>query len=115
MDVEEFSNEDIPLDKVASVKILTIEDEEMNKGVNFYKEIKGDLNTDGLVEVMTVQDGNETVRMWMSADEKKVAEFLLIVGGDENVLIHITGSFAMEDLEALAESFDEDLDLDLDL
>jgi hypothetical protein len=35
------------------------------------------------------------------------------VGGDDNVLIHITGNFNMNDLEGLAESFDQDLDLDL--
>jgi hypothetical protein len=115
MDVEEFENEDIPLDKVASVKILTIEDADAYPNVNFYKEIKGDLNTDGMAEIMTVQDGKETVHMWMRADTQSATEFLLIVSGDDNVLIHITGSFGMEDLEALAESFDEDLDIDLDL
>ena len=81
----------------------------------FYDEIKDDLKTDGLAEVMTVDDGDETVRMWMSADNDKVLEFLLIVGGDDNVLIHITGNFNMSDLEGLAESFGDDIDIDLDL
>ena len=40
-------------------------------------------------------------------------EFLLIVGGDDNVLIHITGDFNMSDLEGLAESFGQDIDIDL--
>ena len=64
---------------------------------------------------MTVDDGGETVRMWMKADKAVVSEFLLIVGGDDNVLIYITGNFNMNDLEELAGSFDQDLDIDLDL
>ena len=64
---------------------------------------------------MTVDDGDETVRMWMKADNATVTEFLLIVGGGDNVLIYITGNFNMNDLEELAESFDDDLDIDIDL
>ncbi len=43
------------------------------------------------------------------------SEFLLIVGGDDNVLIYITGNFNMNDLEGLAQSFDDDIDIDLNL
>ncbi len=115
MDISEIDDHDIPFDKVASVKILTIEDEETNQGVNFYDEIKGELKTDDFAEVMTVDDGGETVRMWMKADKAVVSEFLLIVGGDDNVLIYITGNFNMNDLEGLAQSFDQDMDIDLNL
>jgi hypothetical protein len=111
--IDEFDNSEIPFDKVASVKILTIEDAETNQGVNFYEEIKGELKTVDFAEVMTVDDGGETVRMWMKADKSVVKEFLLIVGGEDNVLIYITGNFNMNDLEGLAESFDHDVDIDL--
>lgn len=115
MDIEEVEDHDIPFDKVSSVKILTIEDEGAYEGVNFYDEIKNELKTDDFAEVMTVDDGDETVRMWMKADNATVTEFLLIVGGGDNVLIYITGNFNMNDLEELAESFDDDLDIDIDL
>ncbi len=113
MEIEEIDEHDIPFDKIASVKILTIEDEEGFEGVNFYDEIQKDLNVSDFAEVLTVDDGGETVRMWMKADKSVVSEFLLIVGGDDNVLIYITGNFNMNDLEGLAESFDHDLDIDL--
>lgn len=115
MEIEDLDNSEVPFDKVGSVKILTIEDDEINKGVNFYDEIKGDLKTDDFTEVMTVNDGGETVRMWMKVDKAVVSEFLLIVGGDDNVLIYITGNFNMNDLESLAQTFDDDLDIDFDL
>ena len=112
MGIEELEGQDLPLDKVASVKILTIEDEEGWEDVNFYNEIKKDLDVDDFEEVMTVDDGGEVVRMWMKVDKKTVSEFLLIVGGDDNVLIYITGDFNMNDLEELAESIDQDFDID---
>lgn len=115
MDIEEIESGDFPFDKVGSVKILTIEDEDAFQGVNFYDEIKNDLNTNDYAEVMTVDDGDETVRMWMKVQEESIIEFLLIVGGGDNVLIYITGDFTMDDLEGLAESFDGDMDIDLDL
>ena len=115
MDINDIEDHNIPFDKIGSVKILTIEDDSQWKDVNFYDEIKKDLDVSNFAEVMTVDDGGETVRMWMKADNSVVSEFLLIVGGDDNVLIYITGNFNMNDLEGLAESFDQDLDIDLDL
>ncbi len=86
MDIEEIEDADIPFDKIASVKILTIEDEDQWEGVNFYDEISKDLDVSNFAEVMTVNDGGETVRMWMKVEKNEVSEFLLIVGGDDNVL-----------------------------
>ena len=113
MGIEEIEEQEFPMDKIASVKILTIEDEEGYEDVNFYNEIKKDLDVDDFAEVMTVDDGGEVVRMWMKLNKNTVSEFLLIVGGDDNVLIYITGDFNMNDLEELAESIDHDLDIDL--
>ena len=113
MGIKEIEEEDFPLDKVASVKILTIEDVEGYEDVNFYEEIRKDLDVDDFEEVMTVNDGGEVVRMWMKVNNRSVSEFLLIVGGDDNVLIYITGNFNMKDLEELAEHMDMDMDIDL--
>jgi hypothetical protein len=41
--------------------------------------------------------GESMVRIWMKVDAKNdVSEFLLIVGGDDNVLIYITGKLQYE-------------------
>ena len=111
MGIEELEEQDFPMDKIVSVKILTIEDDEGWEDVNFYNEIKKDLDVSDFAEVLTVDDGGEVVRMWMKADKAVVSEFLLIVGGDDNVLIYITGDFDMNDLEELAETMDYDIDI----
>ena len=68
---------------------------------------------DNIEEVMTVNDGGEIVRIWMKVEKNEASEFLLIVGGDDNVLVYITGNFNMNDLEELAESVDQDFDIDM--
>ncbi len=113
LEIEEVEDADIPFDKIASVKILTIEDEAQWEGVNFYTEIEKDLDVSNFEEVLTVNDGGEMVRIWMKVEDNEVSEFLLIVGGDDNVLVYITGNFNMNDLEELAESVDGDFDLNL--
>ena len=112
MEIQDLEDQDLPLDKISSVRILTIEDNEKLANVNFYDELKNNYDVSDLQEVMTVNDGGEVVRMWMRNDGANVQEFLLIVGGDDNVLIHITGDFNMSDLEGLAESFGDDIDID---
>lgn len=112
MEIEDLDEKDIPLDKISSVRILTIEDNEKLANVNFYDELKNNYDVSDLTEVITVNDGGEVVRMWMRNDGGNVQEFLLIVGGDDNVLIHITGDFNMSDLAGLTESFGEDIDID---
>jgi hypothetical protein len=113
MDVKEMNEHDIPMDKLSSVKILTIEDEEKWEGVNFFTEVEDELDVSGYAEVMTVNDGGEIVKMWLKNEGQQIKEFLLIVGGDDNVLIYITGDFNLKDIEGIAESFDQDLDLDI--
>jgi hypothetical protein len=113
MGIEEIEDADIQFDKIASVKVLTIEDEDQWADVNFYTESSKDLDVDNFEEVMTVNDGGEMVRIWMKVEKNEMSEFLLIVGGDDNVLVYITGNFNMDDLEELAESVDSDFDLDL--
>jgi len=113
MNIIEIDDADIPFEKISSVKVLTIEDEEQWEGVNFYTEIAKDLDVSNLQEVMTVNDGGEMVRIWMKVEKNEMSEFLLIVGGDDNVLVYITGNFNMNDLEELAESVDGDFDLNL--
>ena len=113
MDINEIDDADIPFEKISSVKVLTIEDEEQWEGVNFYTEISKDLDVSKLQEVLTVNDGGEMVRIWMKVEKDEMSEFLLIVGGDDNVLVYITGNFNMNDMEELAESVDGDFDLNL--
>jgi len=113
MDIQEIEGHDFPFDKLSGLKILTIEDKEKYPDVNFYKEIEKDLNMDGYSEIMTVNDGGEVVRMWMKTQGEKILEFLLIVGGDDNVVVYISGNFSLNDIQGIAGSFNQDINLDI--
>ncbi|MEX0987634.1 MAG: DUF4252 domain-containing protein [Bacteroidales bacterium] len=106
LDIKEVKNADVPFDKLSAVKILVVENAEVLKGANFYKEVTAGLNTSDFAEVLSVKDGAEDVRMWMKAEGKQIREFLLVVSSpDEGVVIYISGDFNMNDIEGLAQSF----------
>ena len=113
LEISEIEDADLPIDKVSAVKVLAIENEELLAGVNFYDEVTEDLNTDDFVEVLTVKDGEEDVKMWLRNEGKQIREFLLVVSSpDEGVVVYISGDFNMSDIEGLAESFGDLDDLE---
>ncbi len=106
MDVKEIAEADVSLDKLTALKVLAIENQEILKGNDFFAELTAGLNTDDYAEVISVQDGDEDVRMWMKTEGKQILEFLLVVSSpDEGVLVYITGDFNLNDIEGIAESF----------
>lgn len=119
--MDDNAQDDLPLNKLSSVKIVSIENEEILAGMNFYDEVTADLNLDDFMEVITVKDGDEDVNIRMKMEGEKILEFFLVVSSpDEGVVIHIDGDFSMSDIEGLAHSFGgldvlnelEDLEID---
>jgi len=116
LDVKEIDDVDFPLDKLTALKVLSIENREILDGNDFYAEVTSDLNTSDYAEVISVQDGDEDVRMWLKTEGKQIHEFLLVVSSpDEGVLVYITGDFNLSDIGGIAGSFgDYDVLDDLD-
>lgn len=106
LNVNEYSGQDFPLDKLSAVKIISIENAALLKGANFYEEVTANLDMARFAEIMTVKDGAEDVRMWMKNEGKQIREFLLVVSSpDEGVVVYISGDFNMKDIGGLAQSF----------
>ena len=106
MDVKEIADAEIPFDKLTAVKVLAIENEKLLAQGNFYDEVTNGLNTDDYMEVLSVRDGDEDVRMWMKTEGKQIREFLLVVSEPgEGVLVYIAGDFNLNDIEGLAQEF----------
>jgi hypothetical protein len=119
LDIEEKASKEFPVDKLTGLKVLAIEDSDA-VDPNFFESVMKELDTEGYAEVMTVQDGEDDVKMWMKTEGQQILEFLLVVASpDENVLVYITGDFNLNDIEGLAESMGnmsglEDLDIEID-
>lgn len=93
---------DQPLDKITGIKILAQEEDSVMEGLNFYDELKKDLDFSGYMELVVVKEKDQDV--WIVAREKngRMAELLIIVGGEDNVLVWIHGDFTFEELAELS-------------
>jgi hypothetical protein len=106
MDINNVSATEFPFDKLSSVKIIAIENEEVLKTADFYKEVTSELDTKAFAEVISVKDGVEDVRIWMKNEGKQIREFLLLVSSpEEGVVVYISGDFNMSDISGLAENY----------
>lgn len=91
------------LKSMRSVTVLTIEDEYLYPDVNFTEEINLSSLNNNYELLLEVHDGNEDV--YIAAREKngKIRDLIVVVGGNENVLVHIRGRMDSDLLENLAE------------
>lgn len=80
------------LRSIDKVKVLTIEDEELNARSNLHKEFYETVRERGdWEELLVVRDGNEQVTIFGKADEDSIKEMLILVGGDDNAIIYLKG------------------------
>lgn len=89
------------LSKLSGIRVLTVEDDELNKTINFYEELEKDgfFKNNGYEVLMEVTEPDEVVRfLAKDAGNGKLSDLLLIVGGDDNALISISGIINPEDI-----------------
>src|ERR1035437_4079836 len=103
------SEEASMLEKISGIRILSVEDKELNKGLNFYKELDEDgfFKNNKYETLMEVTDKDQVVRFYGRSGEKgKLSELLLVVGGNDNTLISIRGVINPDDISKLTGSLD---------
>lgn len=89
------------LEKISGIRILSVEDSNLNNGLNFYKELEsvGFFKNNNYEVLMEVTEKDEVVRFFGRSGEKgKLSELLLVVGGNNNTLISIRGLIDPEDI-----------------
>lgn len=75
---------------LSGIKILATENP--TAGIDFYKEIIKDLPTKDYKELMVIREKDQNLTFLIKDVKGKIVELLLIVGGDDNVLISIQGN-----------------------
>jgi hypothetical protein len=100
------------LKKIHSIKMLAQGDDNHIRGLNFYDELKKDLDRDNFKEIMRVKDADTDLKILVRESGDIIREFVLIsVENDENFLLYIEGDFEMDDLEEVNCNFQiEELD-----
>ena len=97
------------LEKISGIHILSVEDSNLNKGLNFYKELEADgfFKNHNYEVLMEVTEKDEVVRFFgRSGGSGKLSELLLVVGGNNNTLISIRGVIDPDDIAKLTGSLD---------
>ena len=92
------------LSKLSGIRVLTVEDDALNKTINFYEELEKDgfFKNNGYEVLMEVTEPDEVVRfLAKDAGNGKLSDLLLIVGGDDNALISISGIINPEDISKI--------------
>jgi hypothetical protein len=90
------------LKSLRSVSVLTIEENHLYPGVNFTEEINLSNMRGGYKMLLEVHDGDEDVIIAAREKNGKMRDLIVVVGGDENVLVHVRGRMDSDLLENLA-------------
>jgi hypothetical protein len=105
----ENDNADDIIRNLKSIKILTVNDSLLNKGINFYSELFKKLDPDKYEELMVVKEAQDVTKFLVSYSGDRIAELLVITGGPGgNSLISIQGNFSLKNLSELSGSIDID-------
>jgi intein/homing endonuclease len=90
------------LRSLRSVTVLTIEEEHLYPGVNFAHEINLSNMKGGYKMLMQIREGDEEVIIAAREKNGKLRDLIVVVGGGDNVLVHVRGRMDSDLLENLA-------------
>ncbi len=91
------------LRSIRSVRVLTIDKPELYPGVNFTHEVNLKPGQGGYQLLVKVHDGKEDVVILGKEKNGKLKDLLVLVGGEENVMVHIKGRMHADMIESLAD------------
>jgi len=85
-------NERDLLDCIDKVRVLVVEDEDLNARVNLHREFSTKINKNNdYEELMTLNDDNQNITIFGKMNENVISEMVILVGGDDNAMIYVKG------------------------
>ena len=85
------------LESIDKVKVLAVENDELNSRINLHEEFYEHINKKGNYdELLVVRDGNDEVTIFGKMIEDVITEMVVLVGGDDNVMIYLKGEIRPE-------------------
>jgi len=91
------------LKSLKSVTVLTIEENHLYPDVNFTEEVDVYNMRGGYKLLLEVHDGDEDVLIAAREKNGKIRDLIVVVGGNDNVLVHVKGRMESNLLENLSE------------
>lgn len=91
------------LRSIRSIRVLTIDDPSLFPDVNFTKEAQIEPGKNGYEVMVQVSDGKEDVLIMGREKNGKLKDLLVLVGGEDNVMVQIKGRLNSDMLASLAQ------------
>lgn len=98
---EEFRN---LVTRIKGIRILSIDSAKNISGVNFVSELMPRLRRNGYEELMTVKEENDNVFFMIREVGGKIAELVMITGGDGSSVVSIRGDLDLKTIASLSDS-----------
>jgi hypothetical protein len=93
------------MNKLKSIRILTVEDSTLNINLNFYRELSKKLDLSAYEELMAVKEGSDITKFLIRQNGNIITELLVITGGPgDNTLISIKGDLDLKTISDLSKS-----------
>jgi hypothetical protein len=92
------------INRLTSIKILSVNDSIMNLNLNFYNELTKKLDLSAYEELMNVKEGPNTTKFLIRQRGDVISELLMVSGGpNDNSVISIKGELDLKSLSELSE------------
>ncbi len=103
----ENKDADNVINKLKSIKILSVEDSLLNKNLNFYSELSKKLDLSVYEELMVIKEGPEITKFLIKQNGNIISELLVVKGGPGgNSLISIKGELNLKNISDMSKSLD---------
>ncbi len=90
-------------------------DENIEAAQSQFRQVKGDLKSSGWEPIVQVNEDDEQVLVYMKAEGGNMEGMtVMVVDNEEAVFVNIIGQLNPEELGRVMDSFDVDVDVDLD-
>ena len=91
------------INKLNSIRILTVGDSLLNRNLNFYNDLAGKLELSAYEELMVVKEGKDITKFLIREKGDVISELLVISGGPGgNSVISIKGAFNLKNISDLS-------------
>ncbi len=98
--------------KVTEIRMLVQDDDKITVD-NFYESVMKGIKVGDYEEFMRVKETGQDLRMLVRAEGRKFKEFLLVGGGDDNLIIQIKGEMTFAEAKRFSEDVKKDHGLNM--
>lgn len=97
------------IESIDKVKVLTVDDDDLNARVNLHNEFYSKINSDNAYEeLLVVREAGEDVTIFGKMDKNVIHEMIILVGGDDNTLVYLKGEIKPELINNIARKESKD-------